>query len=67
MFLVANRSAEGKNYYYFSMLTFKNEPYLSEVATAGTGQCKVTLRTASSGQYNSAILDSVEQSLKAQA
>lgn len=67
MFMVANRQADGKNFYYFSMLTFKNEPYLVEVATAGTGQCKLTLRTGTSGQYNSAILDSVEQSLKAQA
>jgi hypothetical protein len=65
MFMVATRQAEGKNYFYFSMLTFKNEPYLVELATAGTGQCKVTVRTSTSGQYTSAVLDSVESSLKA--
>jgi len=68
MFFVANRSADNKAYVYCSMCTFNGEWYLVEVATAvGTGQCKVSVRSSGSGQYNTAICDSVEQTLKGSA
>lgn len=66
MAFVASRSADGRQYSYFALQSPAGEPCLLEVATAN-GQCRAALRTPGGGQYNSALLDSVEQSLKGQA